>query len=92
MQRTILLAGVLAAFTLVAPQAGAQIQPQQPSAGGGAAKFCLKQKAGGALNCTYQTMAQCQQASNKGAAGDCVENPAATTGAGSGGLKDQKKN
>lgn len=79
MKKAIVLGSLLAALALAAP-ASAQTPMQQPSAGGGTGKFCLKQKASGALNCTYASMSQCQQASNKGNEGDCVENPKATTG------------
>jgi hypothetical protein len=45
------------------------------------AQFCLRETSG-ALNCSYQTMAQCQSASNRGG-GLCVENPSfGTTGSG----------
>lgn len=86
MRKTIALGSVLAALAFVAPHASAQSQiqqpglQQQPGAGSASGKFCLQPKAGGALNCTYQTMAQCQQASSQGSAGNCVENPRATTG------------
>lgn len=81
MQKTIILGGVLAALTLVAPHAVAQPWPQQPSVGGGLGNFCLKPKAAGPINCSFQTSEQCRLASNQGNAGNCVTNPAATNGA-----------
>ena len=49
-------------------------------------QFCLRETPG-TLNCSYQTMAQCQAASNRGD-GLCIENPSfGTTGAGGGALR-----
>jgi hypothetical protein len=81
MKKTIVL-GSFAAALLFAPLVHAQQPAQAPSAGSGTAQFCLKKKEGGTINCIYQTMAQCQQASNAGKEGDCTTNPKATTGAG----------
>ena len=81
MRKSIVL-GSFAAALLFAPLTQAQLAPQAPSAGSGTAQFCLKKKEGGAINCIYQTMAQCHEASNQGKEGDCTSNPRATTGAG----------
>lgn len=90
MLKTITAAGVLAALALVVP-AQAQMQspaqrsqmpsPQQPPERN--AQYCLRDKDSGAVNCIYQTLAQCQQASNSGNEGECITNPSATTGTGS---------
>jgi hypothetical protein len=80
MQKAIVFGGIIAAAFVVAPQAAAQIQP----GGSGAGKFCLQPKAGGPPRCFYQTMADCQVASNQGTEGSCSQNPAITTGSGTG--------
>jgi hypothetical protein len=64
--------------------------PQAAVAQTGGTAFCL-QSPSGAMNCAYDTLAQCEQRrGGQAAAGGCVPNPAArsgTTGAG-GGMRD----
>ena len=76
MRHMIALSSLLAALALAAPQAGAQgMAPGQQG------KFCLKEDKG-AINCSYATMALCEQAKT-GNADQCTENkPAPTTGSG----------
>src|SRR5262249_57325071 len=74
---TVLPAGLLAAALVAAPRTAAQIGQQA---------VCL-QGTTGALNCLYDSFAQCQQhASARSLAGTCVSNPAqlSTTGRGGG--------
>jgi hypothetical protein len=66
----IALAAIVAAAALTAPASAQQ----------GSGKFCLKGP-GAAMNCGYQTMAACDQAKKGGQS--CIQNSAATTGAGS---------
>jgi hypothetical protein len=66
MRHMIALSSLLAALALSAPQAGAQgMSPGQQG------KFCLKEDKG-AINCTYATMAACEQAKT-GNADQCTE-------------------
>lgn len=77
MRHMIALSSLLAVLALSAPQAGAQgtMSPGQQG------KFCLKEDKG-AINCSYATMALCEQAKT-GNADQCTENkPAPTTGTG----------
>jgi Protein of unknown function (DUF3551) len=82
MRHMIALSSLLAALALAAPQAGAQ-----GTAPGQQGKFCLKEDKG-AINCSYATMALCEQAKT-GNADQCTENkPAPTTGSG---MSQEKK-
>jgi hypothetical protein len=76
MRASILLsAGVLAASLIAPPQAAAQV---------GGQAWCM-QGPTGALNCLYDSYAQCQQfLENRSLAGNCLSNPAqlSTTGRG----------
>ncbi len=78
------LASAIAIAGLMTTGAFAQMQPQttQPggAAPGGSMAYCL-QNSDGARNCGFQTMASCE-AAKKGQAGECVPNPASTTGSG----------
>ena len=92
MLKTIATAGLLAALAFVAPVQAQMQSPAKPSQMPSAqqspernAQYCLRDKDSGAVNCIYQTLAQCQQASNSGNEGDCISNPSATTGTGSDG-------
>jgi hypothetical protein len=69
---------VIAAMLAAAPAAVAQQN----------AAFCLRGSDSGALNCSFQTMAQCEQ-SKKGASNteSCIANPnRGTTGSGGSGM------
>jgi hypothetical protein len=77
MRHMIALSSLLAALALAAPQAGAQGTASPGQQG----KFCLKEEKG-AINCSYASMAQCEQAKT-GNADQCTENRSSpTTGAG----------
>ena len=75
MRALILSTGLLGAALIAVPQASAQI---------GGQAYCL-QGTTGALNCSYDSLDQCQQAlGGRSLAGGCVSNPAqlSTTGRG----------
>ena len=78
MRASILLsAGVLAAAVIAPPQAAAQV---------GGQAWCL-QGSTGALNCLYDSYAQCQQfVDGRSLAGNCVTNPAQISTTGRGGM------
>jgi uncharacterized protein DUF3551 len=75
MRGLILSSGLLVAALVAGPQAAVA-----QTAG---KAFCL-QGPGGAMNCTFDSLAQCEQRRSSPTAGACVPNPGATTGAGRG--------
>jgi hypothetical protein len=78
MRGLILSSGLLAAALMAAPQIAA--------AQSSGKAFCL-QSPTGALNCSYDTLAQCQQVQGgRSVGGGCIANPgrSGTTGAGGG--------
>jgi hypothetical protein len=78
MRGLIASSAVIAAMLAAAPAAVAQQN----------AAFCLRGSDSGALNCSFQTMAQCEQ-SKKGASNteNCIANPSrGTTGSGGSGM------
>jgi hypothetical protein len=81
------LAAALAIVGLATGGAFAQstpgASPAQPQASQDGA-YCLEGSQAASKNCTFATMAACE-AAKKGAADNCVPNPAATTGSGAAG-------
>ena len=78
MRGLILSSGLLAAALIAAPQAATAQSPGKA--------FCL-QSPTGAMNCNYDTLAQCQQVQGgRSVGGGCIPNPgrSGTTGAGGG--------
>jgi len=74
----ILSTGLLAAALVAGPQASAQI---------GGQAYCL-QGTTGALNCSYDSLAQCQQLlGERSLAGNCISNPAQLSTTGRGGME-----
>jgi hypothetical protein len=77
MRPLIILSGLAVAMTLNAP-----VVAQQQSELTGTGPFCLK-KTGGAIQCQWQTMAQCEQARPAGSTDQCVDRTKdSTVGAG----------